>query len=184
MNWRQIGAFRREIWGGDSGMGERSVSQAYSVLQAGLDEIEAAYALVKEYYEEVGVVAREDRAEFEGQYFAEGAGVWLAMAEGEAVGCVALRKLGIGPLRGEVKRMYVRSSHRGGGIAESLLGALEAYAMKCGYEWLYLDTADSMVAAARFYRRKSYEDCERYNENPQAALFMRKMLKANATTRT
>ena len=38
--------------------------------------------LVKEYYEEVGVVAREDRAEFEEQYFAEEAGVWLAMAEG------------------------------------------------------------------------------------------------------
>ena len=74
---------------------------------------------------------------------------------GEAVGCVALRKLGTGPLRGEVKRMYVRRSHRGTGIAESLLGALEAYAMKCGYEWLYLDTADSMVAAARFYRRNS-----------------------------
>ena len=157
-------------------MGERSVMREHRIYRAGLQEVEAAYALVKEYYEEVGVVAREDRAEFEKQYFAEGAGVWLAMAQGEAVGCVALRKLGTEPLRDEVKRMYVRSSHRGGGIAESLLGALETYARKCGYEWLYLDTADSMVAAARFYRRNSYEDCERYNENPQAGIFMRKQL--------
>ena len=75
--------------------------------------------------------------------------------------------------------MYVRASHRGSGIADSLLEALEEYALKSGYEWLYLDTTDSMKAAARFYERNSYGVCARYNENPQAALFMRKRLRGH-----
>jgi GNAT superfamily N-acetyltransferase len=151
--------------------------QEHTIHKARLEEIAAAFAVVKEYYEEVGVLSREDRAQFEEQYFADGAGVWLAIVENDAVGCVALRKLGTEPCRGEIKRMYVRGSYRGQGIAESLLGTLEEYAMKCGYEWLYLDTTDSMKAAARFYARNSYVRCERYNENPQATLFMRKRLR-------
>ena len=155
--------------------------QAHTIHRARLEEVDRAFTLVKEYYEEVGVVVREDRTQFEAQYFSEGAGVWLAIVGGEAVGCVALRKLREEPRCGEIKRMYVRASHRGRGIADSLLGALEENAARCGYEWLYLDTSDSMKAAARFYERNSYAACARYNENPQAALFMRKMMKADAT---
>lgn len=162
--------------------GDRSVMQGHTIHRARPEEVEVAFALVKEYYEAVGVVVREDRSAFEEQYFADGAGVWLAVVDGEEVGCVALRKLGIEPLRGEIKRMYVRAAHRGGGIAESLLGALEEYAVKYEYEWLYLDTTDSMKAAARFYRRNSYEACERYNDNPQATLFMRKRMKSDSAS--
>jgi len=148
------------------------------VHRASQEEIEGAFALVKEYYEEAGVQAREDRGEFEEQYFAETAGVWLAEVQGMALGCVALRKIEGRPNCGEIKRMYVRAAQRGNGIAEELLTALEKFAMECGYEWLYLDTTDSMVAAARFYARSGYERCERYNENPQATVFMSKRVKA------
>lgn len=151
----------------------------HTVHRASLNEIEEAFDLVTEYYEEVGVVAREDRAEFDEQYFAEGSGVWMAVVEGETVGCVALRKMVNQADCGEIKRMYVRSSHRGKNIAASLLGALEEYAVGCGYEWLYLDTTDSMVAAARFYERSGYQRCERYNDNPQATMFMRKWMGAS-----
>jgi GNAT superfamily N-acetyltransferase len=151
----------------------------HSVHRASLKEIEEAFGLVTEYYEEVGVVARENREKFEEQYFGEERGVWMAVVEGEAVGCVALRKLVDRANCGEIKRMYVRSLHRGKNIAVSLLGALEEYAVGCGYEWLYLDTTDSMVAAARFYERSGYQRCERYNDNPQATLFMRKQLGAS-----
>ena len=138
-----------------------------------------AFDLVKEYYQEVGVIAREDRAEFEQQYFTEGTGLWLAIMGGQAVGCVALRKLGARANCGEIKRMYVRSLHRGKGIAGALLESLEEYAMKHKYAWLYLDTTDSMVRAARFYERNSYQRCERYNDNPQATVFMRKGITAS-----
>jgi GNAT superfamily N-acetyltransferase len=137
-------------------------------------EIEAAYAIVQEYYTVASVVVRENQEEFRGQYFGEGAGVWLVEADSEAVGCVALRRLPCAAQAGEIKRMYVRQPYRGLGIADLLLEALERYAVECGYKWLYLDTAADMKAAARFYARKGFQACESYNENPQAALFMRK----------
>jgi GNAT superfamily N-acetyltransferase len=149
---------------------------SHTVHRATLEEIEIAFALVTEYCEEMGVEVREDREQFEKQYFAEGAGVWLAVAHGEGVGCVALRELGNQPKCGEIKRMYVRRKLRGKGVADSLLLALEEQAEKFGYEWLYLDTMSSMIAAARFYRRNLYEPCKRYNDNPQAGLFLRKRL--------
>jgi hypothetical protein len=42
-----------------------------------------------------------------------------------------------------------------------------------------LDTTNEMVAAARLYERNGFVRCERYNENPQAAIFMRKRLLNN-----
>ena len=147
-----------------------------SVHRATLNEIEAAFTLVNEYYEEVGVLLREDRETFEQHYFAEGSGIWLAVVDDLPAGCVALRKLETFANCSEMKRMYVRSSNRGKRIATSLLTALEEYAVQQNYAWIYLDTTDSMVAAARFYRRNGYQSCERYNDNPQATLFMRKRI--------
>jgi GNAT superfamily N-acetyltransferase len=149
-----------------------------TVHRACLNEIQLAFDLVTEYYQEMRVEVREDRDEFERQYFEKETGLWLAELESAPVGCLALRKLNVRPKCGEIKRMYVRASHRGKGIAELLLRALEAYARECKYEWLYLDTMLSMEAAARFYERNSYLRCERYNDNPQAGLFMRKHLAA------
>jgi GNAT superfamily N-acetyltransferase len=147
-----------------------------TVHRATFGEIDTAFAFVGEYCEEVGVLARDNRAEFEERYFANGSGVWLAIVGAQTVGCVALRKLAAPENCAEIKRMYVRSAHRGKGIAELLLAALEDYAVKSGYEWLYLDTTDSMIAAARFYERNSYCHCARYNDNPQATIFMRKFI--------
>jgi GNAT superfamily N-acetyltransferase len=77
---------------------------------------------------------------------------------------------------GEVKRLYVKPAMRGRKIADGLLGALEEYAVAFGYRTLYLDTKDDLLAAIKFYERHGYERCERYNQNPQATIFMRKGL--------
>jgi len=146
------------------------------VYRATKEQAELAYAIVQEYYEAAAVVVRENREKFEKEYFGEGAGVWLAEAEEQIVGCVALRRLSTIAGSGEIKRMYVKPEYRGMGISRLLLAALEQYASKSGYLWLYLDTAASMKAAASFYKREGFVECERYNENPQAALFMRKAL--------
>ena len=151
------------------------------VHRASDEEIDRAFKLVKEYYEEVGVVVREDQREFAEQYFGNGAGVWMAAIGGDDTGCIALRRMDAPENCGEVKRMYVRETHRGSGIAAALLYALEEYARKSGYLWLYLDTTDAMRAAARFYERNGYQLCERYNSNPQATIFMRKKIAARKT---
>jgi GNAT superfamily N-acetyltransferase len=146
------------------------------VHRATLREVDSAYRIVSDYYEEIGVMVRDDRAAFEREYFVDGAGIWLATIKGEIVGCIALRRLSCPPNCGEIKRLYVRLEHRGQGIAEALLKALEAYAVEQGHTALYLDSKKDLMPAIRFYRRHGYQLCERYNDNPQATIFMRKLL--------
>lgn len=150
------------------------------IERAGLEWVEEAYAIVREYYEAVGVVVREHAGEFAHEYFGEGAGIWLASEDAAVVGCIALRPLPQFERSGEVKRLYVRPEYRGRHIADGLLEALESYAREAGYRTLYLDTKDDLVTAIRFYHGQGYEDCERYNENPQATIFMKKGLAVQA----
>lgn len=143
-----------------------------SIRRAGSEEFDQAWAIVSEYYDAVGVMVREDQAAFAQAYFTEGSGVWLARNDGDIVGCIALRPLDRFPSAGEVKRLYVKPEGRGRGVAGLLLDALHGYARGVGYESLYLDSKDDLVDAIRFYEKRGYRRCERYNDNPQATIFM------------
>ena len=148
------------------------------IERASLDNINEAYAIVREYYDAVDVSVRDDAESFAREYFGDGSGIWLAYDDAKVVGCIALRPLPQFERAGEIKRMYVKPGSRGRGIAERLLAALEAYATDLGYSRLYLDSKDDLTTAIRFYQRHGYEACERYNENPQATVFMKKDLHA------
>lgn len=145
------------------------------VKRATPGEIDVAYAIVCEYYDAARVVARDSREEFLAGYFAAAAGVWLAWDSGRVAGCIALRALERHGAA-EIKRMYVRPTWRGRGIAQQLLQNAERFAADAGYRWIYLDTTDEMKAASRLYEEHGYQRCERYNNNPQATIFMRKRL--------
>jgi len=138
-------------------------------------ELSGAYLMVSEYYEAAAVQKRETQKEFLRDYFFAGSGFWLARSGDNNIGCIALRRIAE-PHSAEIKRMYVRPEARGQGVAQQLLEAAEAFALAAGYHWIYLDTADDMKAAARFYQRHGFQPCERYNDNPQASIFMRKRL--------
>lgn len=148
------------------------------------DDFEAAWRIVSEYYDAVDVVAREDRAEFLAHYFGAGSGFWLAREEGEIVGCIALRRLDSIDSAGEVKRLYVKPPARGRGIAGRLLDALHEYARQAGYATLYLDSKDDLTDAIRFYQNRGYRPCERYNDNPQATVFMKSALASTVGSET
>jgi ribosomal protein S18 acetylase RimI-like enzyme len=148
------------------------------VRRATSEESDAAWEIVEEYYESADVVARDAKKDFERIYFCDGAGVWLATMANAVVGCVALRSISKFANSAEVKRLYVRPQHRGLGIAKSLYESLEKHAREHGYDWLYLDTTDDMVAAQRFYAALGYVLTPRYNDNPQATIFMRKDLRS------
>lgn len=135
---------------------------------------EAALAIIEEYYEAVHVVQRDEPGSLQRLIESPPSGLWLAYLGVEVVGCVVLRKLESIPRAGECKRLYVKPSARGQRIADKLLDAQEAFAAAEGIEWIYLDTYDDLAAAIALYRRRGYERCERYNDNPQATLFMRK----------
>jgi GNAT superfamily N-acetyltransferase len=107
---------------------------------------------------------------------APASGIWLAYLAEEVVGCVALRKLDSMVSAAECKRLYVRPAARGNRIADKLLDAMEAFALAEHVEWIYLDTYDDLKTAIALYERRGYQRCERYNDNPQATLYMRKHL--------
>lgn len=137
---------------------------------------EAAQQIIEEYYEAVEVVQRDEPGALYKLIHGKRSGVWLAFAGSEAVGCVVLKDLPSISEAGECKRLYVKPSARGCGIADLLLDALEKHAHSLGMRWMYLDTHDGLKAAIALYERRGYERCERYNDNPQATVFMRKRL--------
>jgi ribosomal protein S18 acetylase RimI-like enzyme len=156
---------------------ERRPLMAKAIIRkAAIEEVAIAFGIVEEYYEAMSVIARDTRDEFARLYFQNGAGIWLAWLEEKVIGCIALRAMPQFTNGGEVKRLYVKPEYRGRGIAAALHDALQSYATNSGYRWLYLDTADNMTSAIRFYEQQGYERCARYNENPQATIFMRKEL--------
>ncbi|WP_348262745.1 GNAT family N-acetyltransferase [Telmatobacter sp. DSM 110680] len=133
-----------------------------------------AFEILQEYYEAVHVVQRDKPQSLRKMIDAPASGMWLAYIEQEVVGCVILRKLSSIPKAGECKRMYVKPSARGRHIAGMLLDAQEDFAREAGLEWIYLDTYDDLKPAIAIYERRGYHRCDRYNDNPQATLFMRK----------
>ena len=135
-----------------------------------------ALAILDEYYEAVHVVQRDRPGSIQKLLHARGSGMWLAYLKAEVVGCVVLRRLESIPRASECKRLYVKPGARGRRIAGKLLDAMEAFAREQRIEWIYLDTYDDLKTAISLYERRGYKRCERYNDNPQATLFMRKRL--------
>lgn len=135
-----------------------------------------AMRLLEEYYEAVSVVQRDTLEAIRTMIDGPDSGVWLAYLEERAVGCVVLRRLESIPFAGECKRLYVQPGARGHGIADELLNAQEDFARSQGLRWIYLDSYDDLKIAIALYRRRGYVSCERYNDNPQATVFLRKML--------
>lgn len=140
------------------------------------EETQAAQAILQEYYETINVLVRDQPGAIQAIIDAAASGVWLAYLGKEVVGCVVLRRLEFVQKSSECKRLYVKPWARGRGIADKLLDAQEVHARKQGLEWIYLDSYDDLKTAIALYERRGYERCERYNDNPQATVFMRKKI--------
>lgn len=135
-----------------------------------------ALALIEEYYEAVHVVARDEPSKMQSLLKEPASGLWLAYLDDQPVGCVVLRGLPTIPAAAECKRLYVKPSARGHRIADLLLDAQEQFARNHGLRWIYLDSYDDLKTAIAIYERRGYTHCDRYNNNPQATIFMRKQL--------
>lgn len=135
-----------------------------------------ALLLLAEYFEALHVIVRDSHEELQNIIENPASGFWLAYLGSEAVGCIVLRSLPSIPAAGECKRLYVRPSARGRGIAGGLFDALEQHARSHGIQWIYLDSHHDLAAALNVYKRRGYLQCDRYNDNPQATLFLRKRL--------
>lgn len=135
---------------------------------------EDAIQLLEEYYAAIRVVQTDPPEAIQTIIETPGSGIWLAYLDEQAVGCVVLRRLTAIADAGECKRLYVRPAARGRGIAGRLLEEQERFAREQGLRWIYLDSYDDLKDAIALYRKRGYSFCERYNDNPQATVFLRK----------
>ena len=149
---------------------------AITVRRATALQADAAFSLIEEYYEAVAVIVRDDRAALEHYLASPDSPIFIASVNASPAGCVMLRPLPQIPHAAEVKRLYVRPAFRALGLAHALMQAAESHARSEGIQWLYLDTKDDLHAAIRFYLSTGYQPCPRYNDNPQATIFLRKRL--------
>ncbi|SEK38343.1 putative acetyltransferase [Roseateles sp. YR242] len=96
-------------------------------------------------------------------------------AEGAAVGCGAIV---VGPAFAELKRMYTKPSHRGQGIARSLLEVLETQARARGARQFTLETGYLQPEAIGLYERMGYQRCGPfgdYAEDPNSVFMAKKV---------
>jgi GNAT superfamily N-acetyltransferase len=86
----------------------------------------------------------------------------VVRSDGEAVACGASRWLDERVT--EIKRMYVRPSHRGRGLGRLLLAALEARARAGGAERLVLETGVRQPEAIALYRSEGFSRIDAFGE--------------------
>jgi ribosomal protein S18 acetylase RimI-like enzyme len=139
-----------------------------SITQARAEpDIARVKELFVEYAESIGVDLEyqgfsTELATLPGKYAPPSGDLLLAMINGEAVGCVALRALD--PAKLEMKRLYVRPSTRGMGLGKRLVEAAISAARQGGYAELRLDTLDTMAGAQALYRALGFVEISPYGE--------------------
>lgn len=137
-------------------------------------------ALFREYARSLGFGLdfqdfEEELRNFPGDYEAPTGCLLLAMIDEEAVGCVALRKLG-GDIC-EMKRLYVNPQYRGLKIGRRLAEAIIDEARRIGYRRMRLDAIRSMEAAVALYSALGFEEIPPYRYNPiEGAVFLELVL--------
>ena len=83
---------------------------------------------------------------------------------GESIGCIGIRRFE--NKIAELKRMYVKDSHRNKGLGKKLLHKAIKLAKELRYETIYLDTLDSMKTAIALYKSNGFREIESYRYNP------------------
>jgi GNAT superfamily N-acetyltransferase len=107
-----------------------------------------------------------------GAYAPPGGALVLALVEGQAAGCAALRRFDA--QRCEAKRLYVRPRFRGLGMGRALLDWVIAEARTIGYREMVGDTIPQMAVALAMYDRAGFERTGPYAEAPTpGAIYLR-----------
>jgi len=157
----------------------RSDSPPLRIADVGDDARLAAVAreLFLEYQQELGIDLcfqgfDAEVASLPGSYAGPAGCLLLASAGRSVVGCVGVRPLEPAGTA-ELKRLYVRPSARGSGIARALTHEALAHARSGRYARVVLDTLPTMDPAQQLYASLGFRDIEPYTANPIAgARFM------------
>ncbi len=121
-----------------------------------------------------------------GEYAAPAGALLLALVDGQAAGCGALRPLADVdyPNACEMKRLFVRRAFRRFGLGRLLAQGLLDRAIEAGYSTLLLDTLDDMEAARELYASLGFVEVPPYYFNPvPGAHYLKVDLAAGAARR-
>lgn len=126
-------------------------------------------SLIEEYcrWIDIDLAFQEIDAELDGlpgDYAPPDGVVLLGLVNRQVEGLAALRRFD--RERCEMKRLYVRPSGRGCGLARALVTALFRQAALRGYRTMYLDTLPKMGDAQRLYEALGFEDVAPYYDTP------------------
>lgn len=133
------------------------------------DDLESIRTLFYEYAWNLGfdLSFQEFNKEVEslpGNYSPPEGCLLIAVEDQDVLGCVALRKIEDNVC--EMKRLFVRSAHRGRGIGRKLAQAVISASRNMGYTRMRLDTISSMKEATTLYRSLGFRDTKSYCFNP------------------
>ena len=92
----------------------------------------------------------------QGKIIAKGGRVFMALQDGEAVGCVALLKMDDGGY--EVAKMTVSETLRGSGLGKLLMQRCIDAGAELGANRLYLETNSTLAPALGLYRAMGFKD--------------------------
>lgn len=128
-----------------------------------------ARRLVEEYAGSLGVDLEFQNFQHELESMAEEYGPphgYFVLAERDGVffGCGGLRRFSDSTC--EMKRLYVRPTHRGGGTGRGIIETLIKQARQMGYRAMLLDTLPSMGKAQDLYVLLGFKPTEAYRHNP------------------
>ena len=117
----------------------------------------------------------EELANLPGNYALPAGCLLLATHQGQAAGCVALRRIDEGIC--EMKRLYVKPQFQRQGIGRALAEAVIEQSKNIGYKKMRLDTAPAMDAARGLYKSLAFKEIGAYRYNPlEGAVFMELVL--------
>ena len=91
--------------------------------------------------------------------------VVVAYQNEQAIGCGAFRKFDANTV--EIKRMYVKVTYRGSGVANTVLSFLEEWASEEGFTKCVLETGNRQIDAIKFYKKSGYRSIPNYGQYAQ-----------------
>ena len=145
------------------------------LLAEGDEQMAAVRALIREYADslKVNLCFQEFDAELAGlpgDYQQPAGALVLALVDGAAAGCVAMRPMPESDHVNacEMKRLYVRPAFRRFGLGRQLAQQLIDLAILAGHSCMLLDTLDEMEAARGLYASLGFYEIPPYYFNPIA----------------
>lgn len=139
------------------------------IVTAAEGDVDLLRQLIREYAVALGVDLgyqgfEEEVRDLPGDYVPPRGAAFIALREGEPVGCVAVR-----PLDGEIaemKRLFVRPAGRARGDGRALAEAAIDFARGAGYSRVRLDTLPQMDRAQALYRSLGFRVIPPYRFSP------------------